>query len=425
MGTLPASRKKTRILFFSEAVTLAHVARPVVLAQSLDSSCFDVHFAHAPRYRHLLGELGFTEHAIESIPPQQFLAALDKGKPLYDFPTLVGYVEEDLRLIAEIQPDIVVGDFRLSLAVSAELAGVPYVTISNACWSPYTRQRYTVPELPLTRILGPRLGQWVFSLGRPIGFALHCVPMHRLRRRYGLKSLGFDLREVYTHADYTLYADIPGLYDMQSLPLNHKLIGPVIWSPRIPLPDWWQHLPQDRPFVYVTLGSSGKMSLLPGIIEALGQLDITALVATAGMDIPEDVPENVFCDRYLPGEEAVKLSSLVICNGGSPTTHQALSQAVPVLGLAVNLDQYLNMATLDQAGAGRLLRAGAFDASELAEGVMQLIADIHVRETVRRLSDRMTACDSLCEFNRIINTIRYKIGAHGLNSGRSAFPVEN
>jgi len=333
------------------------------------------------------------------------MTALAGGKPLYTLGTLLGYVEGDLKVITAVKPDIIVGDFRLSLAVSAELADTPYVTISNACWSPYTRQRYTVPELPLTRILGTKLGQWVFSLARPVAFASHCLPMHRLRRRYGLKSLGWDLRKVYTHADYTLYADIPGLYRTSGLPGNHRFIGPVIWSPRLPLPDWWGDIPSGRPIIYVTLGSSGQGELLPGIITALGQLEVTALIATAGADLPGSLPGNVYLAKYLPGEEAVKLASLVVCNGGSPTTHQALAQGVPVIGIAGNLDQYLNMQTLEAAGAGQLLRAGACDENALVGAIENVLYDPSYRAVAGSLSDQIGDYDSKTEFARIISEI--------------------
>ena len=37
--------RRLRILFIAEAVSLAHIARPFVLAQSLDPSRYEVHFA--------------------------------------------------------------------------------------------------------------------------------------------------------------------------------------------------------------------------------------------------------------------------------------------------------------------------------------------------------------------------------------------
>ncbi len=396
---------KTRILFFAEAVTLAHVARPVTLAQSLDPQQFDVHLAHHPRYGELLGTLDVTEHAIHSIAPQQFIQALAAGSPLYDHATLAAYVEEDLRLLAAVQPAVVVGDFRLSLAVSAELAGIPYVALSNAYWSPYCQPRYTVPDLPMTRQLGQALGQVVFSLARPVAFALHCLPMRRLRRSYGLSSLGFDLREVYTRADYTLYADVPELYHMQHLPPHHRFIGPVVWSPRFPYPHWWQDIPEGRPIIYVTLGSSGQASLLPALIAALGQLDVTALVSTAGAPLPRSVPANVYLAAYLPGEEAVQMASLVICNGGSPTTHQALAQGVPVIGVAGNLDQFLNMDAIEKSGAGRRLRASTCNAPKLVEAINQMLLDRSCREAAKVLATGFAMYNSGTEFSNVINEI--------------------
>lgn len=399
------SPRKTRILFVAEAVTLAHIARPVTLARSLDSRLFDVHFAHHPRYRTLLGHVAFTEHTIQSIAPQQFMDALAAGSPLYDFATLKSYVEEDLALIAAVQPDIIVGDFRITLSVSARIAGIPYVALGNAYWSPYCEQDYTVPDLPFTRALGPTLGQSVFSLVRPFAFALHCLPMHRLRRSYGQASLGFDLRQVYTDGDYTLYADIPGLYRMRGLPAQHRFIGPVNWSPEFPLPDWWHDLPQGAPLVYVTLGSSGRVELLPALVEALGKLDVTAVISTAGAPAPRNTPHNVFVAAYLPGDDCVERASLVICNGGSPGTSQALARGVPVIGVASNLDQYLNMAAIVKSGAGQLLRSGSCSSAQLAASVKDMLADAKYGSAANALAQRLACYDALKEFPRAIGEI--------------------
>src|SRR5438552_3735831 len=118
----PAGGRRWRVLFVAEAVTLAHVARPVVLARSLDSARYDVVLASAPRYQSLLADLPVAVRPIRSIPVQQFLDALAKGSPLYDAETLRWYVRDDLELIRETAPDVIVGDFRLSLSVSARIA---------------------------------------------------------------------------------------------------------------------------------------------------------------------------------------------------------------------------------------------------------------------------------------------------------------
>jgi len=98
-----------------------------------------------------------------------------------------------VRLLQAVQPDLVIGDFRLSLSVSARLQRTPYITVSNAYWSPWVRQHYTVPNLPLTGVLPIWLADPLFRLIRPLAFASHAVPLNRVRRRHGLPSLGSDL----------------------------------------------------------------------------------------------------------------------------------------------------------------------------------------------------------------------------------------
>ncbi len=66
-----------------------------------------------------------------------------------------------------------------------------------------------MPVHAATRILGFRAANFGFNLLRPLIFAQHSLPMHRLRRHHGMPSLGFDLRSVFTEADLTLFADVP------------------------------------------------------------------------------------------------------------------------------------------------------------------------------------------------------------------------
>jgi len=362
-----------RVLFIAEAVTLAHVARPLAMARTLDPARYEVIFACDPRYNRLLETSRLKLLPLHSISSERFLTSLASGSRLYSKATLDAYVKADLELIKACQPDIVVGDFRLSLSVSARLAGKPYITISNAYWSPYARPHFTVPELPMLKFTGLKLGQRLFDLARPVAFRYHALPLDQLRKQYGLPPLGLDLRRVYTDADYTLYADIPQLVPTYDLPDTHRYVGPTLWSPSGPLPDWWTGLPDDRPIVYVTLGSSGHGRLLPMVLKALANMPVTVIAASAGRGLTVDVPPNAFIADYLPGEEAAKLAALVISNGGSQTSYQALANGKPVIGMPANLDQYLNMQYIQQAGAGQVIRAGMATPEKISSSVSEIL----------------------------------------------------
>lgn len=365
--------RRRRVLFMAEGVTLAHIARPLALAEQLDSTRYEVHFACDPRSRSLLSgvECGYTP--VDSISKERFRRALAAGSPVYDTATLRAYVRADQRVLETTAPDVVVGDFRLSLSVSAALVGVPYLNVTNAYWSPYARARFPVPELWLTRLIGRACAQPLFDLMRPLAFAYHAMPLNRVRKQYGMPSLGLDLRRVYTAGDWTLYADIPELVPTYTLPSNHRYLGPVLWSPKMELPDWWHRLPRGRPLIYVNLGSSGDERALSAVLGAVEGMPVTVVAATAGRARPSQVPANVWLADYLPGGRVASAAAVVVCNGGSPTALQALAAGAPILGIPSNLDQYANMRYMVQAGVGIQLPAGTLAAAEVRHALLRLL----------------------------------------------------
>jgi UDP:flavonoid glycosyltransferase YjiC (YdhE family) len=394
-ATAPVSvsdRSSKRVLLFAEAVTLAHVARPLCFAAGLDRGRYRVAIAAAAHAAPHLDAAGVERLQLDSVEPSRFLAALAQGRVLYDADTLQRYVHDDLALIERFAPDLVVGDFRLSLSVSARLARVPYVSIASAYWSPHYRPPiWPVPALPLTRRMPLGPAQAIFTVARPAAFALHCLPLNRVRVRNGLPPLPRDLRRVYTDADVVAYSDLPELYPMHGLPASHHFLGPALWQPTSERPVWWSQLSADRPCVYVTLGSSGEARLLPLVIGALAPLPVTLLVASAGAALPASLPANVQHARYLPGVEAAIRSRLVICNGGSLTAYQALSGGAAVLGIAGNLDQFLNMQAFERAGVGRTLRADRLCAPALRTEAEALLSDVSLKAMIDRLRNRCAA----------------------------------
>lgn len=382
----PVARRQ-RILFVGEAATLAHVVRPFVLARSLDPSRYEVHFACDPRFNKLLGPLPFPHHPIHTVPSEEVLLKIAQGRLFYNTRTLRKYIAADRKTLNEIAPDVVVGDNRLSLSVSARLAGIPYIAIANAYWSPQARRRFPLPDVPWTRFFGVRPVSILYRLYRPLIFALYCLPLNWLRRKHGLSSLGWDLCRIFTDGDYTLYADVPELVPTYNLPANHRYLGPVLWSPDVKPPTWWHSLPTDRPIIYATLGSSGGKNLLQVVLNALADLPVTVIAATAGRNHLKNVPANAFVADYLPGEAAAARSAVVLCNGGSPTTQQALAAGVPVIGLPSNMDQHLNMEALERAGAGVLLRTERLNTEGVAAAVKQVLSGAEFRQAARRLAE--------------------------------------
>ena len=389
---------KKRILFFAEAVTLAHVARPMVLAQALDRSRYDVFFACDPRFLGLFGDVPFPVRPIRSMSSKRFLQKMRRIPPIFSVACLRAYVKEDLEVIQEIRPDLIVGDFRMSLPISAATARCPYMAIVNAYWNPLSQWPVPIPD-------GPVVLQWI---AKPIVkwvIAWHAWPINRLRREYGLPALPYDFRHVCTSADHVLYPDVPKMVPIAELPGNHHYVGPILWSPEMNPPEWWSQLPPDRPVVYVALGSSGREELLAVVFKALADLQVSVIVATAGRLVSPDIPANVYSADYLPGREAAARASLVICNGGSPTSHQALAVGTPVLGLASNIDQHMNMDAVCRTRGGAMLRAEESTVKEIRNCVTKMLAQPEYSEAAQAIAKIFAKYDAPSRFREILDGI--------------------
>lgn len=391
---------RPKVLFFTEDATMAHTGRILTLAQALDPTRYEAVIACGLPYRRFALETGLAVVHLETLGVRHFSDAIAKGAPLLPLPQLQRLVANDLALISRESPQLLVGDFRCSLGISAELTQLPYLAISNGAWSPRTSLRFPLPELPVVRWLGVPLASLVVRLATPMIFRQHLAPFNAMRRMLGLSPLG-SLRELYTHASHTLYTDLPELAPTTSLPANHEYLGPVSWEPPVEQPSWWNVVPQDRPIVYATLGSSGDPRMVRALIEGLAREPVTVLLATAGKNVGP-LPDHFFAAPYLSGSACAARAQLVICNGGSGSIYQALEAGLPVLGIPSNADQYLCMNALQAQGAGRLIRAGQVSASRVTTAVRALLSDASIHARAKALQTRVHGFDARAHFAQTI-----------------------
>ena len=398
-----------KVLFVAEAMTLAHVVRLVTLAESLCRDGADLVLAADPRYAELIGTPPYPVVPLDSLPARRFAAALASGARIYDSDTLARYAREELALFDRHRPDAVVGDFRLSLGASARHAGIPFVNLTNAYWSPHARVRRVVPEYDWVRWLGVTAAGALFRAFRAAGFAHHARPVNRLRREYGLASLGGDFGALLVDGDLTCFADSPLIVPVDRLSPNQCFIGPLPWSPRVPLPDWWQAFARaddGRPAVYVNLGSSGPPEALQGILDALATMPVRVIAASAGQPLAGlRVAANARVAALLPGDEACAVARLVICNGGSPATYQALTAGVPVIGVATNMDQFLNMAAVEDAGCGILLRSGHLEAEGVRGAVLRALSEPRLSSAARCVAAALAQTSATALFREALGRL--------------------
>lgn len=395
---------KRKIMFFAEGATLAHVARPLSLAEILSQDNFQISFSRPACFNWLTAKADFPVLDLHCQDRAIFAKKLRRGMPLYDLPTLEQYVTDDLELIDAEQPDLIVGDFRLSLAVSARLAKVPYITICDAYWSTESTHSLELPVMPWTPYVPLPIAQMMFDFATPFALGLHAAPMKQLRAQHGITSTKCDIRFCYTDADTRLYANFPALFPSINESNSARFLGPVAWSPEIHYP--FDELPVDEKIIYVSMGSSGAAHALRPIVAALEKLPYMIVITTAGQPVPENLCSSktkVF--DFLPGHLACEKAMLVICNGGSPTTNQALTHGVPVLGIPHNMDQFLNMRAISEFGAGMAIRSDRITESAVKHSVNRILSDRRFTANAERLAVSVTPQSILTQFESAINAL--------------------
>lgn len=398
---------KPRVLFIAEAASIAHVARPAVLASALDEAEYDIHFASSGSFAFCHAGRPWHFHHLESVSPRIFLERLSAGKAVFSFRELSEYVADDRRLIESVKPDLIVHDFRLSLGVSARLSGVPLLSICNAHWSPYrTKSMTRAPDLPVARLLGHRVFDALFRAAWPLADRLHCLAPNRLRQQHGLAPYP-SLADFYCDGDVTMYADTPSLSPISNAPPSHVYLGPIVWSPELARPSWWERASAGpMPVVYVTLGSTGSTQAAPHVVDACRAAGLCCILATAGRSQVEADPPWVYAADFLPGSDAAALAAFVICNGGSATAYQALAQGRPVLGICSNLDQVLTMEAIAAAGAGEFMRASEVSLRRLRETIARLRSNAAYAHAARRVQAGFVELNAPERFRSLVAVAR-------------------
>lgn len=416
---------RRKILFVAEGITLAHLVRPLMLAEALAASShhafsWEIHFAFTNPSNFILQQFptllkGTYHHQLNGITSAQFLADLRRGTIPYQKTVLQQYIADDELLLAKIKPDVIVIDFRLSMMTAVQNTRIPVINITNAHWDPAISQSVLVmPELPITRWLGPNLAWPFFRLFGPHQMASLTAGINQLRTMRQLNHYR-SLQDWYTAGDYVLYADLPMLFDPETLGSGNRFfLGPLSWNPNWPLPNGINRNNRQKT-IYLGMGSSGNIAILDRIIKVLGDMDVQVLYATAGRVSPQSLPKNFYVQDYISGHQACAIADLMIGNGGSASLAQCLVQGIPMLGLPANMDQHLTMYYAQRGQVGDFLRTENLSAKKLLQSLEQLLSQTRPTPALARAQAQAQQVDYRNIFPALVNKIAGQ-GEQGLAS---------
>jgi UDP:flavonoid glycosyltransferase YjiC (YdhE family) len=364
-----------RILVMPDGNWLSHTSRPFEIAKVLREMGHKVIFASDGEYMKLPRDDGFPVLPIVTIDPDRVLACSRSGRANWYYDELIEQcVEAELALYEQVQPDLVLTDFRLPVMTSCEMAGIPSAVLLNAAWTNYYTVRIKSPEhLNVTRLLGKPLANAFVPWVKQFIITVDARPFNRFRKRNGL-SPRKNIWDVWS-GDLNLIVDIPEYGPTEGLPPNFHYIGPIVWEPDIPPPAWLKELDPERHTVYFSMGSTGYARFFEQAMDIFGGGEYQCLMTTAGMSELADVPDNFYVTEYAPGSQLMAVSDAVVCHGGNGTIYQAMQSGVPIIGIPTMHDQEFNLDRVETLGIGIHLSEYSFKPEHLVDAVERIFSE--------------------------------------------------
>jgi UDP:flavonoid glycosyltransferase YjiC (YdhE family) len=327
-------------------------------------------------------------------------------------------------VLAEIEPDVVVFDFRFTTSLSAHLSGRPSVSILHGnALRLALRPRETALlligdgqkgetqslRLRVMRRLFPAIFQLIMR-----AVARRLTPILKMHGRSPANS-PFEL----LLGDEILVADLPELLPPELPPHSH-VVGPLMWSGWEQPAPWLDEL-ADRPLIYVTMGSTVEArAALTKIVDALRDAPYNVVISTGSLSLPADVqlPAHIRAFQTVPGAAVTRRSVAVVHHGGHETLMQALAAGVPSLILPANPDQVLIAQQAQALGIGHSMwRPGDLPAGL---GYLRKVTPAEIRRAVEGLiADRN--CVQVCQaFKRRFESLRGAAAAAEVVEGIAA-----
>jgi UDP:flavonoid glycosyltransferase YjiC (YdhE family) len=214
----------------------------------------------------------------------------------------------------------------------------------------------------------------------------------------GSRPLDGTIFDMVTLFDRTFELGAAGLeYPRRELEGHVEFVGPL----RAPapasrtLPDWWDDLKGTRPVVHVTQGTIDNADLsrvLAPTIRGLALEDVLVVASTGGRPVEEvtrlvggRLPANARVAEYLPYDDLLPLTDVVVTNGGFGGVQQAVSHGVPLVVAGTTEDKPEVAARVAWSGTGVNLRTGTPTAERVRVAVKKVLSDDRYRAAAARI----------------------------------------
>jgi UDP:flavonoid glycosyltransferase YjiC (YdhE family) len=189
--------------------------------------------------------------------------------------------------------------------------------------------------------------------------------------------------------------------------------GPVGTSSSGDLPPWWSDVTDRRPVVHVTQGTLANADfgeLVRPTMTALADEDVLLVVATGGRPLSDlgPLPGNVRAAEFLPYDELLPHTDVLVTNGGYGGVQFALRHGVPVVIAGDTEDKPEVAARVAWARVGVNLRTGHPHADAIRGAVQTVLSDESYRASCARVAQEMREARGIDQLTEVIEDLAHQ-----------------
>jgi len=332
------------------------------------------------------------------------------GEPQIAYELLKG----EIAAYNAIKPDVILHGFWPFGSIARRMmAGKP---VPGICFIPLPIHENLLSVLPdapedVKAIAWLPRGARKFLINHVPGFVRRRLPLLRHRNiSLAAQKLGWKGRPLSNifdmlEADLTLVNDLPDFYVGTAFPETFRFTGPIFSLPtsRDVVDERIQEVfaPElAAPKVFCTLGSSGTQDQLLEVVKVFtagAGLKWNAVILSPSSVCPLDEARRALggregvhlTDRFVPARLVNAMADVVICHGGQGTLQTAICSGTPLVGLATQSEQQINLDHIAMYGGGIRVPRRHWRCETIRESVDGILMDRRYKENSMKLKGLM------------------------------------
>ena len=390
-------KEKKSVLMMPAACGLGHAMRCVCLGKALQEKGYNIAFAGSEKVLDFIRQYKFKHLYKTKDESWRATSIAEIGEIVTERSHVQQALNDELRIIERIKPNLIINDFRLTPRFSAHIKNIPWVALASHAFY-FTKMRNIINSI-LIRV---NLSSWVQEFSQISSRLARKVSW--LFEETGLAQIE-DWPEMTLSPFCTLITSIPALEGTSHLPENAHFVGPLSLNLheqektmkeseiKKRLKKFGIDISSDNKVVYVCLSApigdkaayGFNQQVLSYVRTAFSRDKYKVIIVDKNINEPNSA-NNIFVTPYVPNELIYRLKHLVAITNGTQIKNMEMAfNIIPMLNLPVSSENLLNALTLKDKGAVRVIFGKQLSSSIIKKEVYELFNNESYKVELKRI----------------------------------------